>query len=102
MDVDVEVEGIVKEKARRTRGESSASTERASCAVCARWGDGKGMVRVLVGLLAVILLEGALVWLACKGSMHFEGLVSTYSVHGKSSAFHSVAMSSDLRAQMLV
>jgi hypothetical protein len=38
---------VVKEKARRTRGESSASTERARRAVDARLGVGKGMDRVL-------------------------------------------------------
>lgn len=48
---DVEVEegeaAVVKENARRTRGESSASTERAHWAVRAREGLGKGMCRVL-------------------------------------------------------
>jgi hypothetical protein len=32
---------------RRTKGESSASTESARCAVDARWGVGKGRERVL-------------------------------------------------------
>ena len=36
MDEDVDEGGVVREKARRTRGESSASTERARDAVSAR------------------------------------------------------------------
>jgi len=47
VDVDGDEGGVVREKARRTRGESSASTERAREAVEARWGVGKGMFRVL-------------------------------------------------------
>lgn len=38
---------FVRAKERRTRGESSASTERARWAVVARWAEGKGMCRVL-------------------------------------------------------
>lgn len=38
------------EKVRRTRGESSASTESARRAVVARWGVGRGMWRVLGGV----------------------------------------------------
>jgi len=44
---DVDEGGVVSVNARRTRGESSASTERAREAVEARWGVGKGMLSVL-------------------------------------------------------
>lgn len=47
MDEDEGEGGVVSVNARRTRGESSASTERAREAVEARWGVGKGMLRVL-------------------------------------------------------
>jgi hypothetical protein len=45
--VEVAGEGVVSVNSRRTRGESSASTERDSRAVFARFGVGKGMFRVL-------------------------------------------------------
>lgn len=46
-----EVDGVVRERERRTRGDSSASTRRARRAVRARRWVGSGMVRVLGGLV---------------------------------------------------
>lgn len=46
---EVSGEGEMREKVRRTRGESSASTERAERAADARRGVGRGMSRVLLG-----------------------------------------------------
>lgn len=49
MDLGVEGEGAMREKVRRTRGESSVSTERAERAAEARRAVGRGMSRVLGG-----------------------------------------------------
>jgi hypothetical protein len=65
---------VVREKARRTRGESSASTERAREAVLARWEEGKGMWRVL--------------WCVSEVSKEREE-GCRYRVQGKSSCFQS-------------
>lgn len=48
MDLGVEGEGAMREKVRRTRGESSVSTERAERAAEARRAVGRGMSRVSV------------------------------------------------------
>lgn len=58
------------ERERRTRGESSASTERAREAVVARWEDGRGMERVLGGLSMLLYGEKT-------------GRRGTYRVQGK-------------------
>lgn len=71
---------MVSEKARRTSGESSASTERESWAVWARCAVGKGMWRVLREEE-----ESQREWV---GGRSREG--RAYKVQGKSSCFQSL------------